>query len=54
MPNKKFIYVLNYLKFLMQYPETIHGRTHRDKIKKAVVTIAAYFKASAPVRLQKQ
>ena len=54
MPNKKFIYVLNYLKFLMQYPETIHGRTHRGKIKKVAVTIAAYFKTSAPVRLQKQ
>ena len=54
MRNKKFIYVLNYLKFLMQYPETIDGRTHRNKIKKALVTIAVYFKVSAPVRLQKQ
>ena len=34
--------------------ETIQGRIHRDKIKKAVLTTTTYFKVSTPVRSQRQ
>ena len=41
-------------KFLRQCPKAIHGSTHREKIKKAVLTTVAYFKVSTPVRSQRQ
>ena len=34
--------------------KAIHGRTHRNKIKKSVLTIDTYFKVSIPVRAQRQ
>ena len=35
MWNKKFVNVLNYLKFLKQYPKKLQEPTHLKKIKKA-------------------
>ena len=34
--------------------ETIQGCSHRNEIKKAVLTTAAYFKFSTPVKSQRQ
>ena len=44
----KFVYILNYLKFLRQCLKTIHRRTQLNKIKKVVLMTAAYFKVSTP------
>ena len=35
MWNKKFVYVLNHLKFLNQCPKAINVRTHCNKIRKS-------------------
>ena len=46
MWNKKFVYVLNYLKIFKAVPKN-NPRTHSPKQnKKAVLTTAAYFKVS--------
>ena len=52
MGKKKFVYVLNYLKTFeavhKNNPQTYSPRQN----KKIVLTIAAYFKVSTPVRSQ--
>ena len=50
MSKKKFVYVLNYLKTFKAVPKN-NPRTHSSQQnKKAVLTAAAHFKVSTPVR----
>ena len=54
MWKKKFVYVLNYLKTFKAVHKN-NPRTHSpQQNKKAVLTIAAYFKVSTPVKSQGQ
>ena len=55
MLKKKFVYVLNYLK-TFKAVQKHNSRTHSSlqQNKKAVLAIAAYFKASVPVKTQGQ
>ena len=54
MWKEKFVYVLNYLKTFKAVHKNI-PRTHSfQQNKKAVLTTAAYFKVSVPVRSQGQ
>ena len=54
MWNKKFVYIVNYLKIF----KTVHKNNPQmhsaQQNKKAVLTTAAYFKLSTPVRSQRQ
>ena len=56
MLNKKYVLHLFWIisKLIRQRTKAIHGRTHRNKVKKAVLKTIAYFKVSTSVRLQKR
>ena len=53
--NKKLIHVKKCLRFNIILKLKVNpGRTHCDKIKKAVLTAASYLKVSTLTRSQKQ
>ena len=54
MWNKKFVYVLNYLKIFIAVDKNNSPTYSLQQNKKASLTTAAYFKVSTPLQLQRQ
>ena len=52
MWNKKFVYILDYLKKFKAVPKNNHSPQQQQQ--KVLLTTAAYFKVSTPVMLQRQ
>ena len=54
MWNKNFVYVLNYLNIFKALYKNIPLTHSLQQNKKALLTAAAYFEVSTPVRSQRQ